>query len=114
MMIWTLFASRFAIRSLIAGVGINVHFAPVALWTSKPVRLSIAVTEPPACLSAIGSLFAAATKSFMFLYGESERTTAIVGSSTRRTTGVRSLTEYFASLLVSGVAIQVLVNTAIV
>ena len=101
-------------RSLTAGVGTKVHLAPVALCNSKPVKLSIAVTEPPACLSVSGFFFAAATKSFIDLYGDLALTTAMVGSKTKRTMGVKSLTEYLALALVSGVATQVLVKTAMV
>lgn len=52
-------------RSFTAGTEVKVHLAPVALRMSRPVRLSIAVADPPACLRPPGSFFAAATKSAM-------------------------------------------------
>lgn len=44
-------------RSLTDGVETNAHLAAVALWIKRPVRLSIAVADPPACLRTPGSLF---------------------------------------------------------
>lgn len=67
-----------------------------------------------ACLRVSGLCFAAATKSFIDRYGELALTTAMVGSKTKRTMRVKSLTEYFALALISVVATQVLVNTAMV
>src|SRR6185503_1332150 len=63
----TLPATRFAIRSASAGVETKVHLVPVALCSSSPVMLSIAVSEPPACFSAPGFRLASSMNSLSVL-----------------------------------------------
>ena len=70
------------------------------------------VCEPPDCFSVFGCFLASSMKSFSVLNGASFFTATSAGSSTRRDTGVRSLTVNLASLRISGLVSQLPVNTA--